>query len=119
MPNCSHDNQNSLLSSPDFTDDTLLIPKQVKLVYLLQNIIKKCQYEPQFLSKQPKETDLLVSTAQLILTSSSPSSIPLDDKQDILNNIVSLGQDLLRSDEHLVDDNNNSEEVDSSIDSSK
>ncbi|CAF0845795.1 unnamed protein product [Rotaria sp. Silwood1] len=110
MPTCPRDDQYSSKPPPGFTDDNLTL-KRVQLNDLLVKVINKYQHEPQFLEEQSKETDLLITVAQLILL---PSPISSDDKRDFLHNIVTIGQDLL-TDENQVNDN---EQIPTSVDSS-
>ncbi|CAF4761145.1 unnamed protein product [Rotaria sp. Silwood1] len=109
MPTCPRDDQYSSKPPPGFTDDNLTL-KRVQLNDLLVKVINKYQHEPQFLEEQSKETDLLITVAQLILL---PSPISSDDKRDFLHNIVTIGQDLL-TDENQVNDN---EQIPTSVDS--
>jgi hypothetical protein len=107
MPACPRDNQYSTLPPPGFTDANVSL-KREHLIDLLKNIIDKCQHEPSFLAQQSKQTDLLISIAQLTLLS---TPISPNDRQGFLNNIVTITQDLL-SDE-------NNKEIVSSVDSCK
>jgi hypothetical protein len=109
MPECSRDNQYSTLPPPGFTTADVAL-KNRPLIELLQKVIDKFQYEPEFITQQPKETNLLVSIAQLTLLS---TPISPDVKRDFLNNIITIGQDLL-SDENQVN-----KEIAASIDTCK
>jgi hypothetical protein len=94
MPACPRDNQYSSLPPPGFNEDILAL-KRVKLIELLEKVIDKCQREPQFIEQQSKQTDLLVEIAQLTLS--------VDNKREFLNNILTIGQDLL-TDENQIND---------------
>jgi hypothetical protein len=88
MPACPRDNQNSTLPPPGFTDVNVKL-KREQLIELLKNIIDKCQQETLFVAQQPKQTDLLISIAQLTLLPTT------NDRQEFLTNIVTISQDLL------------------------
>jgi hypothetical protein len=111
MPECPRNNEDSTLPPPGFTNTSLGV-KRIQLIELLEKVLDKCQNEPDFIEQQPKQTELLVSIAQFTLLSTPMS---LNEKRDFLNNIVTIGQDLL-TDENQV---NNTEEITSSIDSRK
>jgi len=96
MPACPRDNQYSTLPPPGFSNDNVAL-KTGQLIELLEKVIDKFQREPQLIEQQPKQTNLLISIAQLTLLSTPISS---DDKRDFLNNILTIGQTL------LTDENN-------------
>lgn len=96
MPACPRDNQYSTTStSPALTDPNPSV-KHEQAIELLRKIIDKYQENPAFLVEQPKQTDLLVSIAQLTLFP-SPNA-----RQVCLNQIMNIGQDLL-TDESTTD----------------
>ena len=88
MPACPRDNQYSSLPPPGFNDNNSAL-KRVKLIESLEQIIDKCKCEPEFIDQQSKQTDLLLSIAQLTLVTN------VDSKREFLNNILTIGQDLL------------------------
>ncbi|UJR15929.1 hypothetical protein I4U23_002849 [Adineta vaga] len=96
----SRDNESSSLPPPGFSGDKIAT-KRVQLIDLLEKVIDKCQHEPQFIENRSKQTDLLVKIAEFTLLSSpvSPS-----DKQDFLNNLFTIGQDLFNDENQSNDE---------------
>ena len=90
MPACPRDKQYATTSALTNANTS---EKCEQVLDLLRKIMEKCQEEPLFLEQQPKQTNLLVSIAQLTLLSSSNSTT--DDRRAHLNNIMNIGQDLL------------------------
>lgn len=99
MPACHRGDEYSTLPPPGFTDSNVAI-KNGQLIDLLKKVIEKVQNEPQLIEQQPKQTDLLVSIAQLTLLSTPISS---NDKQDFLNNILTITQTLLTDEISTID----------------
>lgn len=97
MPECPRHTNPSTLAPPGFSNTNVSIKRQ-NLVELLQQIIDKCQQEPTFLDQQPKQIDLLVSIAQLTLLS---TPMTVENRRDFLNNILTVGQDLLSDEDSL------------------
>ncbi len=103
MPECPRVNNDSTLPPPGFTESNATL-KCGQLTDLLQKIIEKCQSEPLYIVEQPKHIELLISIAQLTLLSTPISS---DDKRNFLNNIVNIGQDLLKNENNTENDSCN------------
>lgn len=111
MSTCPRDNSCSSQPPPGFSDSNATLVN-VQITELLQQLINKFQNDSDSVDKLSKETNLLTVIAQLALL---PKTVSPDVKQNFLNKIVTIAQDLLVNERQM----NNNDEVSRTIDSSK
>lgn len=95
MPACPRADEYSALPPPGFTGNNC-ISKSAQLIELLEKVIEKYRCEPYTVEQRAKQTDLLLSIAQYTILAGPISN---DDRRRFLQQIVSIGGDLLTEDQ--------------------